>query len=219
MKFEITRRELIATCLELADSGYLAGTGGNVACRIDTEHFAVTPSASDYYAMAPEDICVLRLSDLVRVAGERRPSVEHRLHAYVLRARQDCGASIHTHQPIASAYTLLGRDLEIRYLAHQKLLGQKAALVGYAPSGTSWLASKLQKALRPEINAYLMRNHGVVCCGPTLRETVARVKALESASSSFFREAIEQRIASGHEVSSPKVLNLLCQSEELESVH
>ena len=58
-------------------------------------------------------------------------------------------------------------------------LGQKAALVGYAPSGTGWLASKLRKTLRPEINAYLMRNHGVVCCGPTLGETVARVEALE----------------------------------------
>lgn len=219
MNFEDARREVVATCLELADSGYLAGTGGNVACRIDDDRFAVTPSASDYYAMQPEDICVLRLSDLVRVAGERKPSVEHRLHAYVLRARQDCGASIHTHQPIASAYTLLGRDLEIRQRAHQKLLGQKAALVSYAPSGTSWLASKLRKALRPEINAYLLRNHGVVCCGATLRDTVARVKALESACSSFFREAIEHRIALGHEVSGPEVLDLLCHSEELESVH
>lgn len=219
MNFECARRDVIATCLELAGSGYLAGTGGNVACRIDAEHFAVTPSASDYYAMRAEDICVLRLRDLVRVAGERKPSVEHRLHAYVLRARPDCGASIHTHQPIASAYTLLGRDLEIRDPAHQKLLGQKAALVSYAPSGTSWLASKLRKALRPEINGYLLRNHGVVCCGPTLRETVARVKALESASSIFFRQEIKQRVAFGREEPLPEVLNLLCHSEELESVH
>jgi L-fuculose-phosphate aldolase len=219
MNFEDARREVIAICIELADSGYLAGTGGNVACRIDDEHFAVTPSASDYYSMGPEDICVLRIGDLVRVAGERKPSVEHRLHACVLRARQDCRASIHTHQPIASAYTLLGRHLEICNPDHQRALGRKAALVGYAPSGTRWLASKLQKALRPEINAYLLRNHGVVCCGPTLRETVARVEALESACSSFFREAMNHRTASGQESSSPEILNLLCHSEELDSVH
>lgn len=219
MNFEDARREVVATCLELADSGYLAGTGGNVACRIDDVHFAVTPSASDYYAMRPEDICVLRLSDLARVDGDRKPSVEHRLHAGILQARQDCRASIHTHQPIASAYTLLGRDLEIRHPAHRGLLGQKAALVSYAPSGTRWLASNLQKALRPEINAYLLRNHGVVCCGPSLRETVTRVEALELACSSFFREVIEHRIALGRDVSSPEVLDLLRHSEELESVH
>jgi L-fuculose-phosphate aldolase len=218
MIFDQARREVIASCLELADRGYLAGTGGNVAYRIDDVHFAVTPSATDYYAMKPEDICVLRLHDLVRVAGDRRPSIEHKLHAHVLRVRRDCRASIHTHQPIASAYTLLGRALEIHHPLHQIVLGQKAALVGYAPSGTSWLASKLKRALRPEINAYFMRNHGVVCCGPTLGETVARAKALESACASFFHEAIGNRTDLGCKLSLSEVLMLLVTSGNMESV-
>src|SRR3974390_2250502 len=186
MNFDRVRREVVATCLELADKGYLAGTGGNVACRIDDEHYAITPSASDYYSMTPDDICVLSLSDHHQIAGSRRPSVEHKLHAHVLRARRDCQACIHTHQPIASAYTLLGQDLDIDQSTHQSMLGRRAICVGYAPSGTGWLASKLRKSLRPDCNAYLLRNHGVVCCGPTLRETVARVEALEMACSSFF---------------------------------
>ncbi len=218
MNFDQARREVVATCLELADKGYLAGTGGNVAYRIDDEHFAVTPTATDYYAMRPEDICVLRLDDLVRVAGDSRPSVEHRLHAHVLRVRRDCRASIHTHQPIASAYTLLGRALEIRHPLHQIILGQKAAFVGYAPSGTSWLASKLRNALRPEINAYLMRNHGVVCCGPTLGETAVRVEALESACATFFRDAIHNRAVSDCEPSLSEVITLLVNSKDKESV-
>lgn len=214
MIFEDVRQEIIAVCLELAHYGYLAGTGGNVACRIDDEHFAITPSASDYYSMVPQDICVLRLTDLKQVAGESRPSVEHRLHAYVLQARADCRGSIHTHQPIASAFTLLGRDLEIQD-EHRDLLGPRAALVSYAPSGTNWLASKLRKALRPDINAYLLRNHGVVCCGPTLRETVHRVKMLELACSNFFHDVIAQQ-ATGD---SSGLFSLLCNSEELEPAH
>ena len=218
MNFERARREVVATCLELADCGYLAGTGGNVAFRIDQEHFAVTPSSLDYYSMGPEDVCVLRLSDLDRVAGERKPSVEYRLHATVLRARQDCRASIHTHQPIASAYTLLGRALKIHDPAQQRILGEKAAFVSYAPSGTRWLASNLRRALRPDIHAYFLRNHGVVCCGPTLEKTVGMLKTLEAACSAFFREAINNRIASGSEPLSCEILNLLLPSEELESV-
>ena len=31
MKFEATRENVVRTCIELADKGYLAGTGGNVA--------------------------------------------------------------------------------------------------------------------------------------------------------------------------------------------
>jgi L-fuculose-phosphate aldolase len=222
--FDEVRCAIVATCLELANKGYLAGTGGNVACRIDIdtdiddEYFAVTPSATDYYAMRPDDICVLRLRDCVLVAGERRPSVEHHLHANILRARRDCRASIHTHQPIASAYSLLGRELEIRHPRYQSMLGAKAALVGYAPSGTSWLARKLEKALRPEINAYLMRNHGVVCCGPTLAETVTRVEALEAACAHYFQEAIEPCTNPEKERSRSEVLMLLADLSKMESV-
>jgi L-fuculose-phosphate aldolase len=217
MTFESGRRDLIATCLQLADRGYLAGTGGNVACRIDEEHFAITPSASDYYALKADDICVLRLNDLEQVAGDKRPSVEHKLHAHLLRARRDCVASIHTHQPIASAYTLLGRDLEFDRPAYRAALGTKALCVGYAPSGTGWLASKFRKSLRPDANAYFLRNHGVVCCGPSLHEAAERVEALESACSDFFRNAIEKRLISGAEAWVGEALALLVTNKELEN--
>jgi L-fuculose-phosphate aldolase len=216
MTFDQARLKVVSICLLLADKGYLAGTGGNVACRIDDEHFAITPSATDYYAMGPEDICVLRLDNLTVIAGNRRPSVEHRLHAHVLRARRDCDASIHTHQPIASAYTLVGRDLEILDPCHRAILGPKAARVSYAPSGTNWLASRLGKALQPDINAYLMRNHGVVCCGPTLDETVTRVEALEAACITFFRNAINSRISQSSEPYLTEVLTLLDKLREME---
>jgi L-fuculose-phosphate aldolase len=216
MTFDQARLKVVSICLLLADKGYLAGTGGNVACRIDDEHFAITPSATDYYAMGPEDICVLRLDNLTVIAGNRRPSVEHRLHAHVLQARRDCDASIHTHQPIASAYTLLGRDLEILDPCHRATLGPKAARVSYAPSGTNWLASRLGKTLQPDINAYLMRNHGVVCCGPTLDETVTRVEALEAACITFFRNAINSRISQSSEPYLTEVLTLLDKLREME---
>lgn len=216
MSFDLLRREVVDTCLQLADKGYLAGTGGNVACRIDDEHFAITPSALDYYSMTADDICVLRWNDLVQVAGDRRPSVEHKLHAKLLRARLDCRASIHTHQPIGSAYTLLARDLEIHQPALRAMLGRKAVCVGYAPSGTGWLASKLGKRLRPDVNAFLLRNHGVVCCGRSLVEAVARVEALEIACSDFFRNAIAQRQTSAGDSWVTEVLGLLVGNTALE---
>jgi L-fuculose-phosphate aldolase len=217
MSFDLVRHEVIGTCLQLADKGYLAGTGGNVACRIDDEHFAITPSASDYYTMTADDICVLRLNDLVQVAGDRRPSVEHKLHANLFRARLDCRASIHTHQPVASAYTLLGRDLEIHRPALQAVLGTKAVWVGYAPSGTGWLASKLRRRQRPGVNAYLLGNHGVVCSGTSLEDAVRRVEALEDACSDFFREAIRKRQVSGAEAWVSQALALLARNGENES--
>lgn len=63
MMFDATRKTVVDTCRILADQGFLAGTAENVALRADDSHFAVTPSAADYYAMSPEDVCTVRLSD------------------------------------------------------------------------------------------------------------------------------------------------------------
>ncbi len=179
MKWQPIREQVVALCLDLSRRGFLAGTGGNVALRIDERHFAVTPSAIDYHRMAAADVCVLRLSDLQRIEGDRPPSVESSLHARVLRARPDCGCSIHTHQPVASACALLDEPLVVNDAALRRLLGPSVPIVGYAPSGTGWLAHKLQSALRGELNAYLMRNHGVLCCGADVTGAVRVVEALE----------------------------------------
>jgi L-fuculose-phosphate aldolase len=59
-------------------------------------------------------------------------------------------------------------------------LGKHIPLVGYAPSGSSWLAGKFGRAIRWDYNAYLMRNHGVLCCGPDIETTLARLEDLET---------------------------------------
>ncbi|NNE18201.1 MAG: class II aldolase/adducin family protein [Myxococcales bacterium] len=186
MKFEATRELVVKTCIDLADRGYLAATGGNVALRADQDHFVVTPSATDYYAMSAADVCVVRLSDQEQVEGERDASVESGLHAEILSARPDCGASVHTHQPVASAYALLAKPLEVRDRVRQALLGRSIPCAGYAPSGTALLARRVARSLKPDTHAYLMRNHGAVCVGEDAREAMNRVAALESECASFF---------------------------------
>ena len=205
MKFQETRQEVVRACIELADKGYLAGTGGNVALRADDDHFAVTPSATDYYAMSAADVCVVRLSDKAQVEGEREASVEAGLHAGVLLARPECWASVHTHQPIASAYTLLARPLEVRDDRHRLLLGVRVPCVGYAPSGTSLLATRVARTIKPSIHAYLMRNHGVVCVGKNADEAMRRVAALESECAAFF----EARATDEYTVLDPSVRALV----------
>ena len=193
MKCLETRELVVRVCRVLADRGFLAGTGGNVAHRADQDHFAVTPSATDYYAMNAADVCILRSEDLQQVEGDLKPSVESGLHARVLRARPDCSISVHTHQPIASAYTLLGKSLAVQLEEHRRLLGSQVPCAGYAPSGTSWLAAKVARRIRPDAHAYLMRNHGVVCVGADCDVAMQRVVALEAACASYFQQTVARR--------------------------
>lgn len=182
------RRHVLETALKLADLGFLAGVGGNLALRIDARRMAVTPSATDYYSMAPEDVCIVDIHDLRLLSGDRTPSVESGLHARALLKRSDCRASVHTHQPIASAFTLLGLPLPVNGAEERLLIGDEAPVAAYAPSGTGWLARNVARLVRPGCNAYLMRNHGVVGLGATLDRACDVVLAVERAARHWFEQ-------------------------------
>lgn len=179
--YDAYKRTVVDACLDLAGRGYLAGIGGNVALRAGENRFAVTPSAADYYTMAPEDIVILDLATLAVVEGERSPSVESALHAKLLRARPDLNASIHTHQPVASAMALLNQPIPFEEAEEQSALGPEAAITPYGPSGTGMLARAFGRTLRPGVNAYLLRNHGVVCGGEDMARAIRNVALVERA--------------------------------------
>lgn len=177
---ETVQEKILRLSRHLSKIGFFAATGGNLALRVDADHMAVTPSAIDYHKMTREQVCIVRINDLVQTSGDATPTVEASLHARVLRLRPDVQCSLHTHQPLASACTLLGKPLTVTDSRLSKELGRSIPLVGYAPSGTGWLAKKLQDAVAPDVNAYLMRNHGVLCCGPDVETTVTRLQDLEA---------------------------------------
>jgi L-fuculose-phosphate aldolase len=182
--------QVIRACLTLAEAGYLAGTGGNLALRINHDLFAVTPSGADYYALQPDDICVLKLDTLEQVHGALKPSVESAMHACMLRYKRDMQASVHTHQPLASAVALLNIDLPVQDQAARRALGERIAIVPYAPSGTGLLVRAFGRKLHAELHGYLLKNHGVICAAPDLDQAIAHVGRIEAAAATFLRQRI-----------------------------
>lgn len=185
------RETVVRIAVAMADKGFLAGIGGNLALRIDAERFAVTPSASDYYAMSPADICILRLDTLEQLAGDGKPSVESGLHARMLKARPDCQASLHTHQPIASAFTLLGRALPISGAEARRVIGRQVPMCAYGPSGSGLLSWLIGRRVRPDVNAYLMRNHGAIGIASTLEQAGRVMELLEQEARDWFCRALQ----------------------------
>jgi len=183
---------IIDTCIRLSDRGFLAGTGGNIALRLDDRHFAVTPSATDYYTMQVENIAVLRLDDLAQIEGDKPSSVERGLHACLLRAKPDFPATIHTHQPVASGAALLHEAIPVTEAGDRALLGPAIEVVSYWPSGSGLLVNALARRVRPEIHAYLMASHGVICAGATMPSAVEALCRLEAAAARFLADLIER---------------------------
>lgn len=189
--FRNDRQAVADMCRHFADHGYFAGTGGNIGLRLDDRLFAVTPTATDYETMGAEDVAVLRLDTLEQVEGDRKPSVEKGLHQRMLSAYPARRASVHTHQPVASAVALLHETLPWPE-GYPAALGRHVGLVPYRPSGTGMLVKALGKTLRPDTFAYLLASHGVICAAATLEDAADMVRRIEAAAAIRLRTRIER---------------------------
>lgn len=214
------RQAVLNTCRSLVDRGYLVGTGGNVSVRVEAAGdpvVAITPSSRDYRTLSPEDICVVDLGGQVR-AGTSAPSVETTAHLGVYTRRPDVNAVIHTHQPYASTFTLIGRSIPALFDEQVANLGHEVKLVGYGISGSAEMTEHIVGALDNQCNAYLIRNHGVLCLGTSLAQAALNVELLEKVARVYY-----YALGTGQEISplpaeSTQVLFELLKGEQRQEV-
>jgi L-fuculose-phosphate aldolase len=156
------RRTVSELGRKMLQQGLTKGTGGNISVR-ENERIAISPSGIPYDEIEPEDVPVIGL-DGGRVAGDTDPSSESRMHAGIIRERDDVGAVVHTHSPYASTFASLGESvLPSHYLI--AFVGDEIPVAPYETYGTAELAEAALDTLGDEYNACLLGNHGVIAVG------------------------------------------------------
>jgi ribulose-5-phosphate 4-epimerase/fuculose-1-phosphate aldolase len=183
--FTAFKQEVVETAQKLTQKGYLMATGGNLSVRITGRSaFAVTPSNYDYMKMVPDDICVLDF-ELNVLEGERQPSVESALHAGVYKVRGDVNAIVHTHQVYASSLAILDAPIPALFDEQARFLGRSVEIIPYGPSGTGFLTRRVVKAVKSNNNAYIMKNHGVLCFGHYVERAAHNVEIVEKCAHAY----------------------------------
>ena len=152
--------ELLAWCRRWAAAGWIAKATGNLSCRTP-DGFIITPTGTDPVTLSAADFVeVLGVDEKeVRVAGTREPSSECRMHAGIYAARPDVTAIFHGHY--APALTAPGVAITAREI----------------PYGTPAMATETVAALGAG-NFVVMRNHGFVAVGATMRAADAAATAV-----------------------------------------
>ena len=178
MKLEQERELLTEYGRRMSRAGLSVGTSGNLSIYVPEEGLmAITPSGLDYEATTPADIVVMDLEAHV-VEGERKPSSEWALHAYLYREKPEIRGVVHTHSPYCTTFAVLNEPIRAVHYAIAGAGVNEIPCAPYCTFGTELLA---ERAVRycGRGNAVLLGNHGVVCCGESLEKAYALAGDLE----------------------------------------
>lgn len=169
--------DIVRCCRRLWEAGLIAGADGNVSVRLGRDRLLVTPRGLHKAELTARDLVEVSLSGSHR-RGSRRATTELDLHLRAYRRHGDCGAVVHAHPPVATAFAVAGEPMPADVLPELILYLGDVPVAPYATTGTPALGDVVEPLLARHV-AVLLANHGAVTWGPDLATARIRMESLE----------------------------------------
>ncbi|MEI7615348.1 MAG: class II aldolase/adducin family protein [Actinomycetota bacterium] len=181
--YEKEKQEIIEAALHLKEYRLIALSGGNVSVRTPEGNIIVTPSGMLYETMVIDDIVVLDKDGKV-IEGKRKVSVDTEAILYILKNMPEVNAVIHTHQVYASAVGLVE---DVLPAAVTTLPNACLGPINVAPFSSAASLEMGIVAVKYMNNkrAVILKNHGVITVGGTLKEALYSAVYLEDAAKTY----------------------------------
>ena len=163
------RRDMVATCRRMNESGINQGTAGNLSVRSEAG-FLITPTSLPYDQMEPTDL--VRMAFDGSYEGRRRPSSEWRFHRDILAARHDIDVVLHCHSVYATTLAVHHKTIPSFHYMTGVAGGTTIRCAKYATFGTQALSDNALEALQDRL-ACLLGQHGQISLGKTPASALA----------------------------------------------
>lgn len=173
------KREVIKAALEIKESGLIMLAGGNVSIRMPNGDILVTPSGTYYETMEPDDILVMDKGGEI-IEGMMKPSVDFIALKYVYDNMPEVNAIIHTHQPYATAVGLVADELPVCVTTLANATLGAVAVAPYSSAASLEMGIAAVENLN-EKRAVILKHHGVLTVGGTLKEALYAAVYMEEA--------------------------------------
>jgi len=183
---EEIRKTVCELHAELAASGLVAWTSGNISARVPgADLMVIKPSGVGYAALTPDSMVVCDLEgrpvDDLNPVGYV-PSSDTATHAYVYRQMPHVGGVVHTHSGYATAWAARGEPVPCVLTAMADEFGGEIPVGPFALIGSDEIGRGIVATLSGHRSpAVLMRSHGVFTIGATARDAVKAAVMCEDA--------------------------------------
>ena len=180
------RAELVAIARSLYSRGYTFGTAGNISVRLE-DRIVVSPTNSSFGDLSVDDLAEVHWNG--EALPGPRPSKEAHFHLAAYRARPDARAVVHLHSCYATAVSCL-EDLDLTdampvYTPYYAMRLPCLPVVDYAPPGDPALGPSVEAAASKS-QALLLRNHGSIAIGRSLKDASALAEEIEEQAKLYF---------------------------------
>lgn len=205
--YETDKQEIIDAAREIKRIGLVQLTGGNVSVRKENGDIIVTPSGMPYEPMVPDDVLVLNKDGKV-IEGSLRPSVDTVALKYIYDHMPSINALIHTHQPYATAVSLVGTELPACTTFLCNVTGGSVPVAPYSAAASEQMGKEFVEWAGNK-RAVILANHGVLAGGPTLKDALYACVYLEDAAKCYLAALAASKDGK---------LNLMTPEQEAEAV-
>jgi L-fuculose-phosphate aldolase len=188
MREDTIRAAIVEACRSMSALGLSQGTSGNISVR-HGDAMLITPSATPYDAMRPDDIATMQLTAAGEWQGPRKPSTEWRFHRDILRARPDAGAIVHAHPMFCTTLAIARRAIPACHYMIALFGGADIRCAPYATFGTQALSDHALRALDGRA-ACLLANHGMIVLAPNLARAMWLAVELETIARQYYQSLL-----------------------------
>lgn len=176
---EKEKAEIIAAGIKLDRYGLISLSGGNVSLRVDEDTLLVTPSGMMYEEMVPDDVLVMALDGNI-IEGTRRPSVDTIAIRYIFQQMPAVNSVIHTHQPYATGIGLVVDRIDCDVTTLANTAKGPVNVAPYSSAASIDMGYTVVEHIGDQL-AVVLKNHGVVTVGKSLKEALYAAVYLEEA--------------------------------------
>lgn len=171
------REEMVRFAHLCYERHLLVAMDGNLSALLPDGNILCTKAGCHKGFLVDEDLIVVDRKGK-KVRGDGLPTSEIFMHIACYDERPDVKAVIHTHPPLAIAFTIAGVSMARCVLPEVVLTLGSVPTVEYETTGTHALADKIRPFIR-KFDAILMDRHGAVCAGKSLLDAFCKLETME----------------------------------------
>ena len=107
------RNEICDICHKMWQLGWVAANDGNVSVKLEDGTFLATPTGISKSFITPEKLVHIdKDGNILDGLDGYRPSSEIKMHLRCYAEREDVGAVLHAHPPVATGYAVANVPLD-----------------------------------------------------------------------------------------------------------